>query len=294
VPRSWSNRLVATALLTVPPAFGQAPGFRITYGVRIFERVEGATRALATGAVSGPQDTALRLAVRSDTVEVDALLDVFPEPDTVTLSGAFYTRRRAGRSARGLALWEVDSYRRTVRFAWGRATRLYPFGSGSAAGSRALWLEITLNREFVGGETRPDEAFTLLDSAASTAVGIEAVVRPRRASVRLTLVRGDSTSAPQHLDMVPDTPGRRVRFVLGRREARTLDVTLTRPDPPLSGRDSALASDADVLCLRVVDPALGGSSPAWVRCGRLNNVARRASLSDRDTLVATFAWPTAR
>ena len=123
---------------------------------------------------------------------------------------------------------------------------------------------------------------------------VEAVVRPRRAAVRLTLARGDSTSAPQLLDMVPDAAGRRVRFVLGHRQSRTLDVTLTRPDPPLSGRDSALAIDADVVCLRVVDPAAPGPPPSWVRCGRLNNVARRLPLSDRDTLVATFAWPAAR
>ncbi len=268
-----------------PAALGQAPGFRVTYGVRVLARADGDVQPVASGSVSGPQDTDLRLALHSESADVEALLDVVPEPDTLTLSGAFFTRRRAGRSHRGLPLWELDSYRREVRFAWGGTVRLYPFG-----GHRRVWLEITVSREFVGGETRPVESFTALDSAVD--VAIEAVVRPRRAAVRLTLERGDSTSAPQLLDMVPEAAARRVTFVLGRRTRRTLEVTLTRPDPPVSGRDRALALDADVVCLRVADPAT--PVPAWVRCGRLNNVARRIPLSERDTLVATFAWPAAR
>ncbi len=213
-----------------PAALGQAPGFRMTYGVRVLARADGDVQPVASGSVSGPQDTDLRLALHSDSADVEALLDVVPE------------------------------------------------------------LEITVTREFVGGETRPVESFTALDSAVD--VAIEAVVRPRRAAVRLTLERGDSTSAPQLLDMVPEAAARRVTFVLGRRTRRTLEVTLTRPDPPVSGRDRALALDADVVCLRVADPAT--PVPAWVRCGRLNNVARRIPLSERDTLVATFAWPAAR
>ncbi len=287
--RSWWNSVAAVSLFAAP-GFGQTPGFRLTYGVRVMARTDGDAYPVATGTVSGPQDTNLRLALRTDTAQVEALFDVFPEPDTVTLEGAFFTRRHAGRSHRGLPLWELDSYRRDARFAWGGTARLYPFGPGRTVRDRLLWLEITVSREFVGGQTRPSESFTVTDSVID--VAIEAVVRPRRAAVRLTLARGDSTSAPQVLDMVPDAAARRVRFVVGRGNARTLEVTLTRPDPPLTGRDSALALDADVLCLRVVDPAT--PEPAWVRCGRLNNVARRLPLSDRDTLVATFAWPAAR
>jgi hypothetical protein len=110
--------------------------------------------------------------------------------------------------------------------------------------------------------------------------------------VRLTLVRGDTASAPKVLDMVPDGPGQSVTFVLGPGQSRTVEVTLTLPEPPRAGRDSALATNADVLCLRVLDTA--ATEPARSRCGRLNNVARQIPLSDRDTLLATFAWPAAR
>lgn len=281
---------MAAALVAASPGVGQAPGFRLTYGVRVLQRGAGETRVLATGTVSGPQETDLRLSLRTDTAEVEALLEVFPEPDTANLSGAFFGRRRAGRSRRGLPLWEVDAYRRAVRLAWGATTRLYPFGRARAGQRRALWLEIAVSREFVGGQTRPEEAVAIADS--SVTLTLEAVVRPRRALVRLTLLRGDTASAPKVLDMVPDTPGRPVTFVLGRRQSRTVEVALTLPEPPRAGRDSALATDADVVCLRVLDPA--STEPARSRCGRLNNVARRLPLSDRDTLVATFAWPAAR
>ena len=155
--------------------------------------------------------------------------EVFPEPDTANLSGAFFGRRRAGRSRRGLPLWEVDAYRRAVRLAWGATTRLYPFGRARAGQRRALWLEIAVSREFVGGQTRPEEAVAIADS--SVTLTLEAVVRPRRALVRLTLLRGDTASAPKVLDMVPDTPGRPVTFVLGRRQSRTVEVALTLPKP---------------------------------------------------------------
>jgi hypothetical protein len=287
----WFSSLAAAALAALPArVHGQAPGFRVTYRVWVLARAGADVYPVATGTVSGPQDTDLRLALRTDTAEVEALLDIFPEPDTVTLSGAFFTRRRDGRSHRGLALWEMDSYRRATRLAWGGTARLYPFGTVDNGRRHAFWVEITVSREFVGGETRPSESFTVTDSVV--AVTMEAVVRPRRAAVRLTFARGDSTSAPQLLDMVPDAGPRRVTFVVGRNNTRTLEVTLTRPDPPISGRDSALAIDADVLCLRVADPAT--PAPAWVRCGRLNNVARRLPLSERDTLVVTFAWPASR
>jgi len=92
--------------------------------------------------------------------------------------------------------------------------------------------------------------------------------------------------------MVPGASARPVTFVLGPGQARSLEVALTLPEPPSAGRDSALATNADVLCLRVLDP--GSVEPARLRCGRLNNVARRIAISDRDTLVVTFAWPAAR
>jgi hypothetical protein len=240
--------------------------------------------------VRGPQETDLRLSLRTDTAEVEALLEVSPEPDTAQLSGAFFGRRRVGRSRRGLPLWEVDSYRRATRLAWGTTVRLYPFGRAQATQRHAIWLEIAVSREFAGGQTRPQEAVAIADS--SVELTLEAVVRPRRAAVRLTLVRGDTASAPKVLDMVPDGPGQSVTFVLGPGQSRTVEVTLTLPEPPRAGRDSALATNADVLCLRVLDTA--ATEPARSRCGRLNNVARQIPLSDRDTLLATFAWPAAR
>jgi hypothetical protein len=278
------------AALVAAPSVGQAPGFRLTYGVRVVQRDAGETRLLAAGTVTGPQETDLRLSLRTDTAEVEALLEVFPEPDTANLAGAFFGRRRAGRSRRGLPLWEVDSYRRATRLAWGATTRLYPFGRAHEGQRHALWVEIAVSREFVGGQTRPTEAIAVADS--SVTLTLEAVVHPRRALVRLTLMRGDIASAPKLLDMVPDATGRPVTFVVGPGQSRTVEVALTLPAPPRAGRDSALATDADVVCLRVLDPA--STEPARSRCGRLNNVARQIPLSDRDTLVATFAWPAAR
>jgi len=290
VPHSRWSSLVAAALAAAGPSLAQTPGFRLTYGVRVLRRDAGETRVVAAGTVSGPQETDLRLSLRTDTAEVEALLQVFAEPDTANLVGAFFGRRHVGRSRRGLPLWEVDAYRRATRLAWGRAARLDPFGRVRQGQGRALWLEIAVSREFVGGQTRPEEAVTVADS--SVALTLEAVVRPRRAAVRLTLLSGDIASAPKVLDMVPDAPGRAVTFVLGRGQSRTVEVTLTLPEPPRAGRDSALATDADVVCLRVLAPA--STEPARSRCGRLNNVARQVPLSDRDTLVATFAWPAAR
>jgi hypothetical protein len=283
----WRNSFVAAALLGAAPLAAQSTAFRISYGVRLVQRARGEPHVLSSGVVSGPQDTDLRLILRTDTVEVDALLDVFGEPDSVNLSAAFSTRRRAGRSTRGLYLWEADTYRRAVRFPWGGTTRLYPFGSPQDRG-RKTWLEITVSRGWVGGETRPEETVAISDS--SIRLEMEAVLRPRRAAVRVALVRGDNVSAPRVLDLVPNTPGRRVTFVLGRRDSRTLDFALTHPAPSGTVRDSAVARDADVLCLRVTEPATPDTT---VRCGHLNNVARRFPLG-RDTLVATFAWPASR
>ena len=175
-----------------------------------------APRVLASGAVSGPLDSDMRLTLRTDTTEVEALFPVTPIGDTVTLGGEFFTRRRVGRSRRGLPLWEEDTYRRVVRLAWTDTTRVYPFGvgkGGNALGAkvapRALWVELLLEREFAGGEARPAESFELVDSTHE--VRLEAVLRPRRARVILNLVRGDTVSAPRPMDLVVEEPPRVVR-----------------------------------------------------------------------------------
>ncbi len=285
--RSWrSSLVVAAALVALTP---QAPNYRVTYRLRVVARAGSAPRLVATGVVSGPPETALRLSLRTATAELHGLLGTLPEPDTVNLAGVFFSRLEAGRSRRGLPLWEEDSYRRWTRIAWGGTARLYPFGPPGAAQRHALWVEITVGREFAAGETRASEEVTVLDSAA--AFTAQAVIPPRRVTVRLTLVRGDTASSPRVLDLVPETSGRRVSFALGG-ERSELDVRLERPDPPQTGRDSALAVDADVVCLRLVVPA--AAEPARVRCGRLDNIARRVALAGGDTLVATFGWPGAR
>ena len=292
VRRSLFSSLTAAVLcLASGTAASQTPGSRVSYRVRVLERSRADTaRLLASGIVTGPEETNLRLKVLTDTTQVEALLDLLPEPDTVYLAGAFQARRRVGRSSRGLDVWEVDNYRRAVRFPWGGTVRLYPFGEPRRPQARALWLELTVLRDLVAGNTRPEEAVTITDS--SVLVAMEAVVRPRRAAVRLTLFRGDTVSAPKVFEMVADAPGRLVTFVLERGDSRTVEVTLTSPEPPATAGDSALGVGTDVLCLRVLDPA--SSQAAHVGCGRLNNVARRLPLSDQDTLLATLAWPAPR
>ena len=281
-----------TSLLFALSVF-QGPGTRLTYRIRVIEPAAVAPRVLASGAVSGPLDSDMRLTLRTDTTEVEALFQVTPIGDTVTLGGEFFTRRRVGRSRRGLPLWEEDTYRRVVRLAWTDTTRVYPFGvgkGGNALGAkvapRALWVELLLEREFAGGEARPAESFELVDSTHE--VRLEAVLRPRRARVILNLVRGDTVSAPRPMDLVVEEPPRVVQLVLKGR-ATTLVVSLTRPDRARSERERALALDADVVCLRVAPPdapqAIGSI------CGRLNNVARQLALPTGDTLNATFAWP---
>lgn len=288
---SWHGRLVAAAAcVALAPGAPQAPVYRVTYRVRVVARQNGATRLVASGIVSGPQDTDLRLALRTDTAEVAGLLEILPEPDTVSVSGAFLTRRRAGRSRRGLALWEEDSYRRAARLPWGATTRLYPFGFERLDQPRALWVELTVDREAAAGETRPSEEVTRADT--SVAFALEAVARPRRVLVRLTLVRGDTVSPARVLDLVPEAPGRRVNFGGAGTSAAGYDVSLAWPDPAGTGRDSALAVDADAVCLRLTVP--GAAEPAQVRCGRLDNVARRLALASGDTLVAILAWPGVR
>lgn len=291
--RSWRASLVVAALgvgagvgATAAP---QAPNYRVTYHLRVVERVAGETHLLASAAVSGPPETDLRLALRARATELQALLGTLPEPDTVNLVGVFFGRRQVGRSRRGLPLWEEDSYRRWSRIPWGGTTLLYPFGPPGVGQRRVVWVEITVSRGFAAGETRASEEVTVMDSAL--AFSAQAVIPPRRVMVRMTLVRGDTASSQRAVDLVPETPGRRVTFTLGR-ETFDFDVALERSEPPRTGRDSALALAVDVVCLRVVVP--GSAETARVRCGRLDNIARRVALVGGDTLMATFAWPPAR
>lgn len=279
---SFSSVILALSAL-------QGPGTRLTYRLRVIEPAAVAPRVLASGAVSGSLDSDMRLTLRTDTTEVEALFHVTPFGDTVSLAAEFFTRRRVGRSRRGLPLWEEDTYRRLVRIAWSDTARIYPFGTGRRATgtpARTAWVELILEREFAGGEARAAEAFELGDSTRD--FRMEAVVRPRRARVVLNLVRGDTVSAPRGLDLVPEEPPRVVQLVL-RGRPTTLIVSLTRPDPARSARDRALALDAEVVCLRVAPPDT--PEPLGQICGRLNNIARQLPLPTGDTLSATFAWP---
>jgi hypothetical protein len=286
---SWRASLAIAALglgVAAPP---QAPNYRVTYALRAVERAGATTHLLATAVVSGPPETALRLSLHTRATELDGLLGTLPEPDTVNLAAVFFGRRQAGRSRRGLALWEEDTYRRWTRVAWGGTARLDPFGPASASQRRAVWLEITVSRQFAAGETRASEEVTIIDSAVG--FNAQAAIPPRRVMVRMTLVRGDTASSQRAVDLVPETTGRRVSFSLGG-EKFDFDVTLERPDPPRTGRDSALAVAVDVVCLRIVVP--GSAEGARIRCGRLDNIARRVALTGGDTLMATFTWPPAR
>ncbi len=279
---SFTSALVALAAL-------QGPGTRLTYRIRVIEPASVTPRIVASGAVSGPLDSDMRLTLRTDTTEVEALFQVTPLGDTVTLAGDFFARRQVGHSRRGLQLWEEDTYRRLVRLAWSDTARIYPFGTGKrgqGGTAKALLVELILERAFAGGEARPAEAFDLVDSTRD--FRLEAVVRPRRARVILNLVRGDTVSAPRPMDLVPEERPRLVQLVL-RGRATTLVVSLTRPDPARSARERALALDADVVCLRVARP--DGTDPLGTICGRLNNVGRQLALPTGDTLVATFSWP---
>ena len=279
---SFTSALVALAAL-------QGPGTRLTYRIRVIEPASVTPRIVASGAVSGPLDSDMRLTLRTDTTEVEALFQVTPLGDTVTLAGDFFARRQVGHSRRGLPLWEEDTYRRLVRLAWSDTARIYPFGTGKrgqGGTAKALLVELILERAFAGGEARPAEAFDLVDSTRD--FRLEAVVRPRRARVILNLVRGDTVSAPRPMDLVPEERPRLVQLVL-RGRATTLVVSLTRPDPARSARERALALDADVVCLRVARP--DGTDPLGTICGRLNNVGRQFALPTGDTLVATFSWP---
>lgn len=279
---SFTSVLITLAAL-------QGPGTRLTYRIRVIEPASVAPRVLASGAVSGPLDSDMRLTLRTDSAEVEALFQVTPVGDTVSLGAEFFTRRKVGQSRRALPLWEEDTYRRVVRLSWSDTARIYPFGNGRRGAqtpNRAMWVELILEREFAGGEARAAEAFNLADSTRD--FRLEAVVRPRRARVILNLVRGDTVSAPRGMDLVPEEPPRVVQLVLQGR-ATTLIVSLIRPEPGGSVRERALALNADVVCLRVSPPDT--AEPLGTICGRLNNVARQLPLPTGDTLAATFAWP---
>ena len=268
----------------------QGPGTRLTYRIRVIEPAAVAPRILASGAVSGPLDNEMRLTLRTDTAEVEALFQLSPFGDTVSLGAEFFTRRLVGRSRRGLPLWEEDSYRRVVRIAWSDTARIYPFGGSRGQGAgRSMRVELILERQFAGGEGRAAEQFELVDSTRD--LRVEAVVRPRRARVILNLLRGDTVSGPRGIDLVLDEPPRVVQLVLQGR-ATTLVVSVVRPAPQRSPRDRALGLDAEVLCLKVAPP--DAPEPFGTVCGRLNNVARQLPLPTGDTLAATFAWPGAR
>lgn len=285
---SSSSALAAVVLLGLL----QGPGTRLTYRVRVVERLppETAGRVLAGGSVSGPLDTDLRLSLRTESAEIEALFQIAPGvSDTLSLGAEFFTKRRLSRSRRSLPLWEQDTYRRNTRLAWGDTARIHPYGRPRPGTTPTLWVELTLVREFTGGETRPTEEVQVVDSVHE--LRLEAVVRPRRVRVVLNLVRADTVSAPRGVDLVPAGPPRLMQLVRGGR-ATTLEVSLARPEPSHSLRHRVLALDADVVCLRVV-PA-DAVRPVGVICGSLNNVARRLALPTGDTLVATFAWPGSR
>lgn len=265
---------------------------RVTYRVQVVRAAGGSHRTIAEGQASGAQGTALRLGIVADVGEVDVLFTVEPGPDSgAVLNGQFFSRRPAGTSRRGLPLVEEDGYTRDIEVAWDRLLRVYPFGDPRTRRRAAdsLWVELTLSREAVGGDTRPSETLTIADS--SVTVTLAAVARPRRSRVSLTLVRGDSASGPRNLDLVVDAPASTITLGAGG-GIRMFEVGLARPEPAGSARERALAFDADVVCLRVAEP--GSSSPTRVLCGRLTNVARRLPLDGVDTLVATFSWPLPR
>lgn len=264
---------------------------RVDYGVALVRSGITGRRVLARGLVSGPPETALRLALHTDTLDVAALFGLEHMGDsTVTLVGQFYTQRRLASSRRGLPLWEHDSYERSTTLRWGGVARVFPAGPPAAGAGDSLWVEIAVSRWPAGALIKPSESTTIDDS--SVALTLEAVVRPRRAVVWLTLIRGDTASPPRRLDLMVDAPARTLELPVGARERRRLEFALARPEPPPFGRDRVLAADADVVCLRVGDP--GGAGAVRAACGRLNNVAQRLPLEGDDTLVATFAWPGAR
>lgn len=296
MPRSWFTSALAALSLAAPGVgAAQAPGNRLIYRLEIVQARPDGRLTLAAGEVSGPVETGLRFSLRSDTLEVEALVGVLAGSDSATLTAEFFTKRRLATSRRGLPLWEQDGYTKFAALAWGDTVRIYPVGPPRAGAADSLWMDVEIVRELAGGETRPGETIRLA-TPPGLAITVEAVVRPRRAVVVLNLVRGEAVTGPRRYDLVPGGAARRVDFMLAGRGRRTLEVSLARPEPPPGARDRALALDADVVCLRVIEPGGGGEpgaapEPAGTLCGRLNNVARRLPLAGGDTLVAMFAWP---
>jgi hypothetical protein len=296
VRRLWSASWLAVALLGAGAATAaQAPGYRLSYSLEIVRVTSDGRRTLATGDVRGSVETGLRLALRHERVEVEALLGIiFADADSVTLTAEFFTARRIGTSRRGLPLFEHDGYTRFARLGWEDTARVYPLGPPARASRESLWVDVSIHREPAGGETRPAETISLATDA-DMEITMEAVARPRRARVILNLVRGEAVTGPRGYDLVPEGSASRIPFVLGAGHRRVLEVSLARPQPPPAGRERTLVLDADVVCLRVseLDPAgpATAARPAGVLCGRINNVARRLPLAGGDTLVATFTWP---
>jgi hypothetical protein len=288
---SWRPELLLILAGTLGVTGAQGPASRVEYGVQVVRAGPNGRRVVGSGAVSGPGETALRLALRGDSLEIEGLFSVDPGIDSaVTLIGDFTTRRRVGRSGRGLPLWEQDSYRRTQPMIWGDTARVYPSGVPRAGAAESLWVEVAVARRAAGAETRPTSTVTAGD--AELEIALEAVARPRRAVVWLTLVRGDTSSPPRRMDLAIEGGTRIMDLPVGLAQRRTLEFTMARPEPSRVERERTLATDADVVCLRVGEP--GGAQPLQTVCGRLNNVAYRLPLAGGDTLVATFAWPAAR
>lgn len=286
--RLWFASVLLGMVAAAPPA--QGPGMRVAYRVRVMAGAAGEGGVMGAGEVTGPAETRLRLGLRTDSAVVEALFSLRPEDDTVTLTGTFITRRRVGRSRRGLPLWEEDSYERHTRIAWGDTVRILPFGRRRSG----LRLDLALERATTGGVTRPAETIAQVD--AGIELTLEAVLRPRRVDVTMSLAQGGEgnvPTVPHGFDLIADAPSIVVALPTGR-GVRPLEVALVSPEPPAEERGRALALDADAVCLRVVPSADAPGEPARQVCGRLNNVARRLALPDGDTLVATFAWPRAR
>ena len=282
--------LAAPATLLLAVAAAQAPQHRLTYRVEVV-RANGAGRqSLAFGEVSGSIETGLRLSLRSDSAEVEALFAVFSETDTATLTAEFFSKRRLGTSRRGLPLWEQDGYTRIVQVAWGDTARVYPLGPPQRGAPDSVWVDLTVLRRPAGGEVRPAETLTL--GSGPFQVALQAVVRPRRVVVVLTLVHGRAVSAPRRYDLIPEGEAKRVQLPVPGRLPRVLEVALSRPEMTGSARDRTLALEADVVCLRVAEP--DSLAPTGTVCGRPNNVMRRLPLPGSDTLIATFAWPGSR